>query len=317
MNIFYNVVQARVRAGWRLAIVTAVFFAGMLLSGLLVPSTGLPLINMALYLVLAVLVCGSGARFLDHRPFRDLGFHLSRSWWRDFAFGLALSVVLMLGVFLVEAAAGWIAITRVLVEPARAGLLARYVIAGAIGYIFVGFYEELLFRGYGMRNMAEGLRWRFISPRGAVLLAYFISSIVFGLMHQGNGNATALTTPMLALAGVFMGLGYLLTGELAVSIGLHIGWNFFQGYVFGFAVSGARAGGSLIGIQQGGPVLWTGGSWGPEGGLIGLLVLVAGSVLIAGWVRLTRGAVRPTERLAVYRRPAPEELMSPRIRPAM
>jgi uncharacterized protein len=113
---------------------------------------------------------------------------------------------------------------------------------------------------------------------------------------------------------VFASVG---TGELALSIGLHIAWNFFQGYVFGFAVSGARPGGSLIGIQQGGPVPWTGGPWGPEGGLLGLLVLLAGSLLILGWVRLTRGAARPADRLAVYRHPASGDPESPRLRLAV
>lgn len=315
MNIFYNPEQARIRAGWRLLLVSTVFLAGMLLTALL-PSSSLFFVRMAPYLMLALFVCWAGARFLDHRPFRDLGFHLSRGWWRDFAFGLALGGVLMLGIFLAELSLGWLTVTRVLVEPARGGLLARYVVAGAIGYMLVGFYEELIFRGYGMRNLAEGLRWRFINPRAALLLAYLLSSLVFGFMHQGNPNATPLTIPHLALAGMFMGLGYILTGELALSIGLHIAWNFFQGYVFGFAVSGASSGGSLIGIQQGGSVLWTGGAWGPEGGLVGLLGLVAGSLLIIAWVRVTRGVIRLEERLAIYEPPRTRSVLAKAAAPA-
>ncbi|NJL33875.1 MAG: hypothetical protein HC893_08460 [Chloroflexaceae bacterium] len=83
---------------------------------------------------------------------------------------------------------------------------------------------------------------------------------------------------------MFLGLGYVLTGQLAISIGLHITWNFFQGTVFGFPVSGqdfTRVG--VFSIEQGGPPLWTGGAFGPEAGLMGLLTIALGSALTVGW----------------------------------
>ena len=302
MNIFYNSVRARVRAGWRLTLQGVVFLIGSVLAALLLDLPNLPLVSKALFLVFVLLTCWAAARFLDHRPFSDFGFHLSREWWRDLAFGLALGAVLMLGIFLVERAAGWITVTRVLVDRARAGLLANLVIGGAIGYVFVGIYEELFSR------VTRCATWRRDSGGSSSALVrhccWLISSHRCSLVSctKANANATALTTPVLALSGLFLGLGYLLTGELAIPIGLHITWNFFQGNVFGFPVSGAGHGGSLLGITQGGPVLWTGGSWGPEGGLIGLLALIAGSLLIIVWVRKTRGAVLLEDRLAVYER---------------
>jgi uncharacterized protein len=338
MNIFYNPTQVRVRAAWRLILTAIICWIGTLsprivlvplvmwslsAKGLLTPQVmsdqaalnsllaneaanlaWLSLVRQLWPLTFILLACWLASRFLDHRPFRDFGFHFSRGWWRDFAFGLALGAGLMLGIFLVEAAVGWIRITGVLPAPPRGGSLAVLLVVGAAGYILVAIYEELFARGYLLRNLAEGLRWRLISPRGALLVAYLLSSLVFGSLHQGNSNATPLTTPMLALAGLFLGLGYILTGELALSIGLHITLNFFQGYVFGFPVSGAAHSASLIAMQQGGPVAWTGGAWGPEGGILGLLALLVGSLLIVAWVRLTRGAVKLQDGLAVYQRPA-------------
>jgi hypothetical protein len=102
------------------------------------------------------------------------------------------------------------------------------------------------------------------------------------------------------VAGLFLGLGFILTGELAIPIGLHITWNFFQGYVFGFPVSGIGRTTSFIGINQGGPDLWTGGAFGPEAGLIGLLAMLLGSLLIGLWVRLLYGKVRLDTELAQY-----------------
>jgi len=73
------------------------------------------------------------------------------------------------------------------------------------------------------------------------------------------------------------------TGRLSTAIGLHVTWNLCQGAVFGFPVSGDKEGASLLGIQQGGPTLMTGGAFGPEAGLMGVLASLAGIVLLLLW----------------------------------
>ena len=89
------------------------------------------------------------------------------------------------------------------------------------------------------------------------------------------------------LAGVFLSLGFILTGELALPIGLHIAWNFFQGAVFGFPVSGV-AGGQPVHIDRAGKH-WL-DDWrcfGPEAGGIGILAMLLGAALILLWVKKT------------------------------
>ena len=100
----------------------------------------------------------------------------------------------------------------------------------------MGISEETVFRGYQLKNAAEGLNYASLGPRGAILPAWVLSSVFFAVLHADNPNATPVSTLNIALAGLMLGFGYVLTGELAIPIGLHITWNFFQGAVYGFPV---------------------------------------------------------------------------------
>ncbi len=238
-----------------------------------------------------VLAVWLATRFLDRRPFADLGLHLDTTWWRDFAFGLALGILLMTGIFLAEWLAGWVVVVGYIRSPA--GIPFAVAIWGpVVFFLAVGFYEELLARGYWLRNLAEGLSLPGLGPSGGLLLAYALTSGIFGALHMGNPNATWTSTANLVLAGLLLGLPVILTGELAISIGLHITWNFFQGNVYGFPVSGLSANQvTFLAIEQRGPELWTGGAFGPEAGLIGIGAMGVGVLLILAWLRWTRGSL--------------------------
>jgi hypothetical protein len=229
-------------------------------------------------------------RLLDRRPFADFGFHIDRDWWIDFGFGLLQGAALMFIIFLLQLAAGWVTVTGAFVTT-RAGtnfLLA--ILMPVVTFLAVGFYEELFFRGYQLQNLAEGLTWHVIGPRAAIVIATLLSAAVFGVFHAFNPNASVVSTLNITFAGVFLAMGYLLTGELAIPTGLHIAWNFFQGNVFGFPVSGtAFSSATFISVEQGGPDLWTGGAFGPEAGLLGLGAMIVGILSTALWVRWHSG----------------------------
>ncbi|NPV85956.1 MAG: CPBP family intramembrane metalloprotease [Anaerolineae bacterium] len=239
-------------------------------------------------------------KWFDRRQFKAFGFHFNSSYFTDFAFGLALGAVLMTIIFLIEWASGWITIRGTMHssypdQPFATGLLQTVIL-----FISVGIYEELYSRGYMLRNLAEGLNLRFIGARNALILAWVISSAIFGALHAGNPNASWISTLNLVVAGLFLGLGFVLTGELAIPIGLHITWNFFQGNVFGFPVSGTTPIVSFIAINQKGNDLITGGAFGPEAGLIGLFAIGIGSVLTVLWVKYRYGQIRLKTELAQY-----------------
>jgi hypothetical protein len=156
--------------------------------------------------------------------------------------------------------------------------------------IVVAVAEELLVRGDQTLNLSEGLR-----PLGrpqAVVAAWLISSFSFGMLHLYNPNSTWLSTFYLAMYGLMLGVGFILTGELAIPIGLHFAWNYVQGALFGFPVSGRMLWStSLLTIQEQGPDFWTGGEFGPEAGLVALMVALLGALLIVLWVRWRYGDV--------------------------
>jgi membrane protease YdiL (CAAX protease family) len=335
-NPLWNAEQRRVRALWRLLVqgllflVLATILSGLALlaglsialaSGRAMPSPadpdfaqelaemaiGDPLVGvlfmLASFVSIFVSVWAAG-RVLDRRPLADLGFHFSHRWWADLGFGLGLGAVLMVGIFILELAAGWVTVTGTLQSPQ--GPFGAAILMALVHFVGVGIQEELLSRGYHLRNMAEGLNLPSIGARGALLLGYAGSSVVFGLLHAANPNASVVSTINLVVAGLFLGLGYVLTGELAIPIGLHITWNFFQGNVFGFPVSGGASTTSFIAIEQGGPELWTGGAFGPEAGLMGLLAIGLGSLLTVVWVRRQYGRAELQDRLARYTRRQPQ-----------
>jgi hypothetical protein len=318
--VFWNASEHRIRALWRLIVFGIAFIILNIALGLgasvvvglvwvliagsvpldvgsgTVNPTALPIEFLASFSVAALLAALASmwlvGRFIDKRPMADYGLRLSGGWWLDLGFGLALGALLMTGVFLIEWAAGWLTITGSFQAARPDQSFAAALVWALVLFISVGIYEELLFRGYALRNLAEGLNLPRIGPRGAILIAWIGTSAIFGLAHATNPNATAISTLNIGLAGIFLGLGYVLTGSLAIPIGLHITWNFVQGNVFGFPVSGGAFGGiTFIDIEQGGPALWTGGAFGPEAGLIGIAAMLVGSGLTLLWVRWRQGSI--------------------------
>ena len=252
-------------------------------------SPALFLVNALAYLGAVLLSVWTAGRFLDRRPFKDFGFHLGGGWLLDLLFGMGLGALLMTGLFLIELGFGWVSVagTPRPVEPNTFFSLA--LIVPIVSFICVGVNEELLFRGYWLRNLAEGGNFPFVGPRYAVFLAWVGSSVFFGFGHAGNPGATILGTVTIMVVGLMFGLAYALTGELAVPIGLHVAWNFFESNVFALSVYGI--GPNLVTTKQGGPTLWTGGGFGPEAGLLGVIAALLGCFLITLWVRFRRGKV--------------------------
>jgi membrane protease YdiL (CAAX protease family) len=292
LDIFWNRDLHRLRLLFRLALYITVILLGLIGLPLFVSLTG----TYALFgsriayglfqaglAFLAVWVCG---RFLDKRAFVAFGFRIDRQWLRDLAFGLALGALLMAAIFLFEWALGWIRISAFFgTNSALSSIPTRAFFWNQFGQSLVFYFladlaEELFFRAYPFTNLSEGLRNKRVSKEQAAWLAALLTSAVFGLAHLSNPHASWVSTLNIFFAGIMLTLGFIYSGQAALSIGLHFTWNFFQGVVFGFPISGTLSPANLIRIEQHGANLLTGGPFGPEAGLVGLAAMIIGSILI-------------------------------------
>ncbi len=302
-GIFWNTSQHRLRAGWRLLlhfVLIVLITLGRDVFAQRFGSTPLP----TTLAFVAYLAAGLGltwwiARHIDRRSFAAFGLHLDRTWWLDVGFGLSLGALLMTGIFLSMKAAGWVAVDGFASTNAGVPFIIAFLLK-VVAFSAVAINEELAFRGYQLKNLAEGIVGNRIGAHGAIVSAVVISSAFFGLTHLANSNATAASALVVICAGMLLSLPYLLTGELGVSIGLHLTWNLFEGPVYGFPVSGSPPATHVLSIQQSGPTLWTGGSFGPEAGLIGLVWALVGCGVTIGWVRWLRGRVALHAPLATH-----------------
>jgi len=189
-------------------------------------------------------------------------------------------VGLFLVVFLILLASGVAALHGV---GSPAGLPAALAIGigAAVG-------EEIVFRGVLFRLLEQGL---------GTSLALALSAAAFGLLHAFNPGATVVSTLAIAAeSGVLMGVAYSASRTLWVPIGLHFGWNFTEGGIFGAAVSGGQYTG-LLGTSFSGPRILTGGEFGPEASILAVLVSVIASLGVA-WIAQRRGRWRERSRAA-------------------
>lgn len=321
-TVFWNAPERRVRAGWRILVQGGSWWVLLLVAqallgvaaraGLLGDRTaGSPvrvLVDRLTVLVpygLLVATVLLAARYLDRRAPADLGFHLDRRWWTDLGFGLALGTALMSLIFATEILAGWASVAGPRVTAGHGPPFWAAVLVALVAYVAVGVGEESWSRGYVLLNLAEGLRGRRVGPTAATLLAALVQGVAFALMHARTPEASTASTAVIFVLALLFATAFVLTGELAIPVGLHISWNFCQANVFGFPLNGSVfTTGTFMTTRQTGPAAWTGGGYGPEGGWLAVAAAVVGVLAVLGWLRLT-GRGPHLARVRNLARPAP------------
>lgn len=283
-SIFYNVEEKRVRAFWRVAIQFIFFYYLIteippLISDYITSDFYFEFIIELFFLFSALLTVFLSVKILDKRDFRVLGLFFNKKWVYEFGIGLALGAGIFLLVFIIQLAAGWVEIDSFMYNETGLPFFIAITIR-LLGYIAVGITEELFCRGYQLKNIAEGFHSNKSGFNYSIFAAWIITSIIFGLMHAENPSANLLSTFNLFLIGMFFGLTYIRTGSLALPIGLHTTWNFFQGNIFGFPVSGFDAFVSFFKTSVTTPAFVSDAKFGPEAGLIIFPGLIAGILFL-------------------------------------
>ena len=202
----------------------------------------------------------------DKRKLKDIGFTNIKSSWKDLCIGLLIGAISFTIVAIILLLTKSVELVNSFSQPKFSGALIIQLVI----FIFVGINEELFCRGYCMTVLKQTKKsW----------VPIVVSSIIFSLMHSMNGGISLLAYINLFLFGISMGYLFMKTKNIWMCIGYHITWNYFQGDVFGFLVSGNSTD-SIYTIKTISPNIINGGSFGPEGGLVVTILLVLTIFLI-------------------------------------
>ena len=232
--------------------------AWVLLKNLLLPP--------ALLTVYAAMV-----RLLERRPVSELS---GRPGLRLFPAGLALGLAIIgsyVGVLLIVGVAE-VGAGSSSADPLTVGNEFLVPFLTAVG-------EELLFRA---------VIFRLTEKMFGTAIAAAVSAVLFGLSHAVNPGATPAALAALALGGGgLLAFSFTATRSLWLPIGLHMGWNLAEGFVFGLPNSGMTDPLRLLSTSiQGGPA-WSGGAFGPEASaLLTCLCLLVSALLVARTMRM-------------------------------
>lgn len=294
-TLFYNTEESRLRSGWRIALFLIIFWISSATVFILRPLLGnvsksgfirdYSLLIILILAIAATLAVTLSRKFFDKENVVSLGLTRSRKAIKDVAFGFGLSGFMALLFFVTLLTTNLIAFNGInfTTNPLEGEPFdfVSYMSIMSLGSLFLilleniltGYWEELVFRGYILQNMAHGLGWP---------IAIGASCIIYGLIHAANPNAGLLSTLIIMLFGFLRIYGYLSTKMLWLSIGMHIGWNFFQGAIFGFAASGHQKAHLIdITILPGREWL-TGGEFGPEGSVV-IIPIILLTLFIMKW----------------------------------
>ena len=200
-------------------------------------------------------------RWFEKKPAPDIP---PRRIVPDTAQGLGYGAGFMLAVTLVMMLFGFYKVAEVHQD------VALPLVTAFMRFLMVAVCEEVLFRG---------ILFRWIDEKWGFPIALVVSAILFGLVHIAQPGATWWSSLAIAIeAGLLLGAAYKYAGNLWLPIGIHWAWNFVQGNIFGFEVSGGDAGDSLLKATVEGPDILTGGVFGAEASIITVVLGLALSV---------------------------------------
>lgn len=265
INLFLNS-ERQLRNGWWILIfflVLAAFLVPVLITAQqknMEVSMGI----QAIIIILTSLVC----QVLRRKPLAELFGKFDVHWFKELCQGGLIGSVLMLTPALILGMFGWVHWQW---NPEGVSVLLR----GLLLFAGVAVAEELLFRGFVFQRLLSGLgQW----------IAQLIIAAFFLLTHLNNpgmtGSVKVMASINIFLASILFGLAFIRTKSLAMPLGLHWLANWVQGGFLGFGVSGTEQLGVLKPIFGEVPTWITGGQFGLEASLPGLICVVIALLIV-------------------------------------
>lgn len=204
-------------------------------------------------------------KVIEKRSFSSIGFN-KNNWLKKYSLGFLIGLAMMSIIVLILLPFGYITIEKNPIQPVGVSAIASVLVI-LFGWIIQGATEEIVTRGW-LLNV--------LSTKYNIGVGLLISSTLFGLMHLTNPNVNYIAVINIILVGLFYGLYVIKTNDLWAVCGMHSAWNFAQGNIFGFKVSGLDVSvGSLIDLNLVGSDFITGGIFGPEAGITATFILLA------------------------------------------
>jgi membrane protease YdiL (CAAX protease family) len=269
------------RQGWKVTayVCLVIAFAAGGILPLRLAGGETPLLERLILLASAFAATWVLTRSVNRKSVCAVGLWLHAGTPRELGAGCLLGFLMITGIYIVETSLGYVTSHAAPLKPAGAlgvvGLSLLWFGMGALA-------EELLFRGYPFQTLMQAVTF---------LPATLLAALLFGLAHLQNPHVTLLSLCNVVLSGVLFSFAYMKTRSLWLPFGVHFTWNFSQTTLFGLPTSGildsSRA---LVITAQSGPDWIGGGEFGPEGGILATVALVA-----CLWYILKADFLRPPE----------------------
>ncbi len=273
---FWN--EREFRAGWRLLIYT-LFVVLCLMAGTFtimvlhlphVARTGFSATSIFVQEasgIFAVFVASAIMGMLEGRPIGAYGLPRAGAFgsrfWQGTIWGIAMITAI---IFLIRAFHGY---SVGELELHGSGIWG-YAALWSVVFIFVGLFEETLFRGYAQFTLATGMGFW---PAATAL------SAGFGAVHLYNSGENKIGALSVFVIGMFFCLTLRRTGNLWFPVGLHAAFDWGESFLFSVPDSGQVAPGHLLNSSLQGPAWLTGGMVGPEGSVMTFIVVALAAIL--------------------------------------
>lgn len=204
---------------------------------------------------------------IEGRPFGDFGLPARNAFRRNFWVGALWGLVSLSTLLLMIGLGGGFSLGTLALHGAG---IAKFALFYGLFFLFTGFFEDFLFRGYTQWVLSKGMHFW---PAAALL------SAGFGALHGTNAGESKAGLIAAGLVGFFFCLTLRRTGDLWWAVGFHMSWDWGESYLFSVPDSGGMMTGHLLNSSFHGPAWLTGGTVGPEGSWLVFIVITVMWVL--------------------------------------